>query len=143
MSQVKPAKLPSFARRGVLDATGFKMRRDTGSCWNTYKARSGKDFTGVENIVGIESALDPLHCGDRIVTQRQRQELGFHDADAMFAGYGTAHFDRQLKDATLDAFGGLALDFVGCVDHQIHVEVAIPDVTKTDNQQPRSALQTF
>ena len=68
-----------------------------------------KHLAGVQEMVGIEGAFDPLLMGQIIVIEHGPHEIAFLDADAMFPCQYAANFDTQGQNFSAEFFRRLKL----------------------------------
>src|SRR5690349_9099961 len=86
-----------------------------------------EDLARVEQILGIESALDGAHQIDR-VAQFLDQIVLLAEADAMFAGAGAVHAQGALDQSAVEALDlRFLLSRIG-IDDEDDVEIAVADM---------------
>src|SRR5687768_5057027 len=66
-----------------------------------------KYLAGVEQVLGVESALDPLLLGQVCLVEHFRHEIALLDAHAVFAGQDAADRYTELQDRGAKSFGPL------------------------------------
>jgi hypothetical protein len=87
-----------------------------------------QDLAGVQDVVGIDGALDCAHQVDGHIAVLQRHVGLLADADAMFAGAGAVHADGALGQARGEFLGaGQVLGLVR-IGQQHDVEIAVADM---------------
>ena len=67
-----------------------------------------KDLAGVEDLGGVEGALDALLLVQVVLVEHHRHQVAL-DADAVLAGQHAADLDAQLQDLGAERLGALEL----------------------------------
>src|SRR4051812_326451 len=90
--------------------------------------RSGDDLAGIEQVAGVQRALDRPHHPERPGAVLELQERRLAVAHAVLAGAGAVHGDRAAHEAVVEGLRPLELGRVVRVHEDRQVEVAVADV---------------
>src|SRR5665213_303613 len=89
----------------------------------------GEDLSGVEQVPGIERALDRAHHLYRFA-QFADQPVLLAEPDAVLAGAGAVHGQGPLDQAAVEAFGLQQLFGMAGIDHEDDMEIAVADMAE-------------
>ena len=89
-----------------------------------------KDLTRVHQPVRVEASLQSLHDTNSLEAQLVNEGSFLAEADAVFAGAGSFHFEGAIDHVVHDLFNAFSFCWILTVVQDRGVEVAVTDMAK-------------
>jgi len=106
-------------------------------------ALRGEDLSWIQDTLRIKQVLQLLHGIHGRSVQFKGQECGFGDADAVFTGQGPAKGNDLTEKAFLGKSTLAALFLLVSIQHDIDMDIAIPGMAKSEDDQVQLYRQVF